>query len=187
MKDKTPKDRLGLYFTTKEDTSYKTSLTVSCTVMHERKRDNGGTEWQWCGSLDFAEYDSLVLHGYVWSDQTADAWPQFDLRYESLYCVDLRDAERHYKTLKRLTTAWDKLKEREGNPRTMGQAANQFARIIGADVMVESRDAQSKAATGERFRFYDRLGEGGQAIDHLIYTWLQKMNPKPQVAESEAV
>lgn len=91
------------------------------------------------GSEPFAGFDSLKFRCWIsWSNDrfSADSW---EVLYDNLYSVQLHEAERLVKTLKRIRKIEDKMVIR---PKTFGQyvamiaaelGIKRFARVMGRD------------------------------------------------------
>jgi hypothetical protein len=128
-----------------------------------------------------------------WSDLTViqRSYPEFesncfnwDLRFEQVYCMDLRKSACLYHALRDITKALDRLDREWGISSSLGVYAVRLAKVLGVATIVTWREHPFNLNYKEsaHLRRYHTPGEAVRVIDYPIQVWLAEERAKIKAA-----
>jgi len=178
MSDTKKKDTLVLRVIAREDKSYYHTFKVDVDILtlEENSRTYGDdftTKSQSYPENMAQYYQFLQLYCITFHDSLEPS-NNAELAYSQPYKVDMREAERMYKTLARIDRALDKIRETEGWAQSFGQTVNRLARVLGAKYVLVMRSREAIERTGEKYQWLS-LGDAVFHIDYLTRDWMQKL------------
>lgn len=94
----------------------------------------------------------------------------WDIRYISPYSVDYRDAEKMYRTLRKILERLDKIIVKRGYAKTYGDYVGRFAEVVGATEILYSTGRATSSFDDGTYRRMN-LGEGVEYIDRIVRDW----------------
>jgi hypothetical protein len=107
----------------------------------------------------------------------------FTVDYQDQYSVDVRKAERMYKTLKTIATKMEKIQEARGYVRSFGEYIGRVAEAIGAKGIGIDHGRAHNRVSGQRYQ-WQTIGEGINSTNALIWRWVEDGKPKPATTDA---
>jgi len=178
------KDTIVLRVIAREDKSYYHTfkLDVDILTLEENSRmygDDFTTKSQSYPENMAQYYQYLQLSCMTFHDNVEPS-NNADLAYSQPYKVDMREAERMYKTLSRIDRAFDKIRESEGWAQSFGQSVNRLARVLGAKHILVRRSPEAEARAGDKYQWLN-LSDAVTHIDWLTREWMEKLAKAKQL------
>lgn len=122
--------------------------------------------WDFLNDKDYQFFEDLTATCYI-SNDGMDTPYGYHVEYFSPYSVELRDAEKMYKTLKKINNKLKKMESEFGTHKSFGEYVSRFAKAVGAKVVVFYENFDPKEANYSRNEYIEY--KPGKAIEKIDY------------------